>query len=116
MKKTDGRKRRPERQTRSTYERAFRAATGKPLLELATISGRAQLDIMRETLRRNRIEAMDDTIVWLATELAGGYDDARGSSRSSPARATRTSCALRVQRSRSPASTSTVASQGSSRP
>ena len=35
------------------YRRAFPAATGRPLDRLAVVSGRTELDIMRETLRLN---------------------------------------------------------------
>ena len=40
---------------RALYERAFPAATGKPLTTLASISGRTELDIMAESLRLNDI-------------------------------------------------------------
>jgi phosphoglycolate phosphatase len=59
------------------YERAFSAATGHPLHHLAQISGRTELDIMRETVRINGIEPTDDAITTLAAALAQGYEDAR---------------------------------------
>jgi phosphoglycolate phosphatase len=62
---------------RAIYERAFPAATGKPLAELASISGRTELDIMAETLRINGIEPTGDAIATLASALTQGYEKAR---------------------------------------
>lgn len=59
------------------YQRAFPAATGGPLVELARVSGRTELDIMRETLRINGIEPTDEAGGKLAAALVHGYDDAR---------------------------------------
>jgi phosphoglycolate phosphatase len=59
------------------YQRAFIAATGRPLDQLARISGRTELDIMHETLRIHGVEATDDAISTLAAALARGYEDAR---------------------------------------
>lgn len=59
------------------YKRAFPAATGRPLNTLAQISGRTELDIMRETLRANGIEPTDESVTKLATALINGYEDAR---------------------------------------
>jgi phosphoglycolate phosphatase-like HAD superfamily hydrolase len=59
------------------YQRAFPAATGEPLTELATISGRTELDIMRETLRINGIEPTNEAVNELASALIQGYEDAR---------------------------------------
>jgi phosphoglycolate phosphatase len=59
------------------YQRAFPAATGRPLDKLAQISGRTELDIMRETLRVNGIEPTDESIATLATALVRGYENAR---------------------------------------
>lgn len=60
------------------YQRAFFAATDRQLDELAQISGRTELDIMRETLRINGIEPTDNAINTLARALTQGYEDARG--------------------------------------
>jgi len=59
------------------YQRAFPAATGKPLVELAKVSGRTELDIMRETLRINGVEPTDEAVDRLAAALIQGYEDAR---------------------------------------
>lgn len=59
------------------YQRAFPAATGQPLTELAKVSGRTELDIMRETLRINGIDPSDEAVNQLATALIQGYEDAR---------------------------------------
>jgi beta-phosphoglucomutase-like phosphatase (HAD superfamily) len=59
------------------YKRAFPAATGQPLTKLAQISGRTELDIMRETLHINGIEPTDESVGKLANALITGYDDAR---------------------------------------
>ncbi|MGH3438568.1 MAG: HAD family hydrolase [Sciscionella sp.] len=62
---------------RAMYQRAFLAATGKPLRELAAVAGRTELDIMRETLRSNGVEATADAVDRLAEELVAAYEDAR---------------------------------------
>ncbi|MGH3925866.1 MAG: haloacid dehalogenase, partial [Pseudonocardiaceae bacterium] len=54
---------------RAIYERAFLAATGRPLTNLATIAGRTELDIMRETLRLNGIEPTDVAVRALVDAL-----------------------------------------------
>jgi phosphoglycolate phosphatase-like HAD superfamily hydrolase len=59
------------------YKRAFPAATGRPLDMLAQVSGRTELDIMRETLRVNGIEPTNETIAKLVTALISGYENAR---------------------------------------
>jgi phosphoglycolate phosphatase len=59
------------------YQRAFPAATGQPLAELANVSGRTELDIMRETLRINEVEPTDEAVERLAAALVQGYEDAR---------------------------------------
>ena len=59
------------------YQRAFPAATGRELTELAKVSGRTELDIMRETLRINGVEPTDEAVRRLATTLVQGYEDAR---------------------------------------
>jgi phosphoglycolate phosphatase len=62
---------------RAIYDRAFLAATGRPLDQLATISGRTELDIMRESLRLNGLQPTDETVNRLAAALIEGYEDAR---------------------------------------
>lgn len=62
---------------RAIYDRAFPAATGRPLAKLADISGRTELDIMRESLRINGLEPTDDLVDRLAAALIQGYEDAR---------------------------------------
>jgi hypothetical protein len=57
---------------RAIYFRAFPAATGKPLAELASVSGRTELDIMTETLRINGIEPTDGLVTKLADCLGSG--------------------------------------------
>ncbi|HET9254243.1 MAG TPA: haloacid dehalogenase-like hydrolase [Pseudonocardiaceae bacterium] len=59
------------------YQRAFPAATGRPLGKLAQISGRTELGIMRETLRVNGIEPTGESVTKLATALIDGYERAR---------------------------------------
>ena len=59
------------------YKRAFPAATGRPLDTLAQVSGRTELDIMRETLRINGIEPTGESTAKLATALISGYENAR---------------------------------------
>ena len=54
---------------RAIYDRAFPAATGKPLTELASVSGRTELDIMAETLRINGIEPTNGMVAKLADAL-----------------------------------------------
>ncbi|GAB2790765.1 haloacid dehalogenase-like hydrolase [Amycolatopsis magusensis] len=62
---------------RAIYDRAFPAATGRPLAKLASISGRTELDIMRESLRVNGIEPTEAMVNRLAAALTEGYEDAR---------------------------------------
>jgi len=59
------------------YRRAFPAATGRPLEELAKVSGRTELDIMRETLRINAVEPTEKVVSMLAAALIRGYAEAR---------------------------------------
>jgi phosphoglycolate phosphatase-like HAD superfamily hydrolase len=67
---------------RAIYDRSFPAATGKPLAELASVSGRTELDIMAETLRINGIQPTDGMVTKLADALIQGYEDAREELRS----------------------------------
>ncbi|SFW74724.1 HAD family hydrolase [Amycolatopsis australiensis] len=62
---------------RAIYDRAFPAATGRPLVKLAQISGRTELDIMAESLRVNGLEPTDEAVKKLADALVKGYEDAR---------------------------------------
>jgi phosphoglycolate phosphatase len=62
---------------RAIYDRAFPAATGRPLAKLAQIAGRTELDIMSESLRVNGIEPTDEAVSGLAAALIQGYKDAR---------------------------------------
>lgn len=59
------------------YQRAFPVATGRALVELAKVSGRTELDIMRETLRINDVDPTDEAVDALAEALIQGYEDAR---------------------------------------
>lgn len=62
---------------RAIYDRAFPAAAGRPLAELAHISGRTELDIMAESLRINGVEPTDEMVRRLADALVQGYEQAR---------------------------------------
>lgn len=55
------------------YQRAFKTATGKDMHQLATVSGRTELDIIAETLRINGLEPTDEAIAGLANALIDGY-------------------------------------------
>jgi phosphoglycolate phosphatase len=59
------------------YQRAFKAATGKDIEQLANVSGRTELDIVAETLRVNRLEPTDAAIAGVADALTDGYEAAR---------------------------------------
>jgi len=59
------------------YKRAFPIATGRPLEKLAKISGRTELDIMRETLRINGVEPTSEAVGELGAALIHGYENAR---------------------------------------
>ena len=61
----------------AVYQRAFRAATGTTLRELAQVAGRTELDIMTETLRINGIEPTGQAVARLGRELIAGYEAAR---------------------------------------
>ena len=60
------------------YQRAFEMATGRQLEQLATVSGRTEVDIMAETLRINGIEPADDAVILLQRALIQCYEDAKG--------------------------------------
>lgn len=59
------------------FKRAFQEATGGPLVQRADISGRTELDIMRESLAVNGLEPTEERVKRLADALVRGYDDAR---------------------------------------
>jgi phosphoglycolate phosphatase len=59
------------------YQRAFKAATGKDMAQLADVSGRTELDIMAETLHINGIEPAADAIATLANALIESYEAAK---------------------------------------
>jgi phosphoglycolate phosphatase len=63
---------------RLIYQRAFKAAFGKELKQLAKVSGRTELDIMAETLRINGLEPTDEAIAELGRALIDGYEASRG--------------------------------------
>lgn len=62
---------------RAIYDRAFLAATGRPLTNLASISGRTELEIMAESLRINETEPTEQAVARLANALVQGYEDGR---------------------------------------
>ncbi|TCO54360.1 HAD family hydrolase [Actinocrispum wychmicini] len=62
---------------REMYERVFPAVTGTSFRKLATVSGRTELDIIRETLDLHGLEPTDATIRQLASALVAGYAAAR---------------------------------------
>lgn len=62
---------------RKVYERAFLAVTGKPLTNVAAISGRTELDIMSDSVRLNGIEPSKEIVSRLADALVLGYEEAR---------------------------------------
>ncbi|CAM3994169.1 HAD hydrolase-like protein [Kibdelosporangium persicum] len=62
---------------REMYERVFPAVTGVPFHKLAAVSGRTELDIIRETLDLHGVEPTAEAIRKLADALAAGYDAAR---------------------------------------
>lgn len=62
---------------RAIYDRAFPAATGKPLAELAQISGRTEPEIMAESLRINGVAPTDDMVRRLVDALVQGHEQAR---------------------------------------
>jgi hypothetical protein len=57
--------------------RGGRVATGQPLAKLATIAGRTELDIMRDSPRVNGLDPTDELVDKLAVALTHGYEDAR---------------------------------------
>lgn len=62
---------------RAIYERAFLSATGRPLEQLANISGRTELDITSESLRINGITPTPEAIAAMTAALVQGYEDGR---------------------------------------
>lgn len=61
----------------AVYQRAFHAATGTAMRELAKVAGRTELDIMTDTLKINGIEPTGQAIARLGHELIAGYRAAR---------------------------------------
>lgn len=59
------------------YKQAFPIATGRPLEKLAQISGRTELNIIRQTLRINGVKPTDESVSKLVTALIEGYEIAR---------------------------------------
>ncbi|MGZ3142516.1 HAD hydrolase-like protein [Lentzea chajnantorensis] len=62
---------------REMYERAFPAAFGRPLQQLADVSGRTELDIITETLKLHGIEPDEDAVRQLADALVHSYEVGR---------------------------------------
>ncbi|MGH3888367.1 MAG: HAD family hydrolase [Pseudonocardiaceae bacterium] len=62
---------------RAIYERAFLAATGKPLRQLAEVAGRTELVIMHDTLQLHDVEPTEQMMRRLATALVQGHENAR---------------------------------------
>ncbi|MGH3775883.1 MAG: HAD family hydrolase [Pseudonocardiaceae bacterium] len=62
---------------RAIYERAFPAATGKPLRQLAEVAGRTELVIMHDTLQLHDVEPSEQMMRRLAAALVQGYEEAR---------------------------------------
>ncbi len=67
---------------RAIFERAFLAATGIPFQERTAVSGRTDLDIMRESLQLNGVEPTDEAVCRLSRALVDGYEQARADLRS----------------------------------
>lgn len=59
------------------FKRAFQEATGRPLINRADISGRTELDIVRESLAVNDIEPTREHISHVTDALVRGYDASR---------------------------------------
>ncbi|MDQ3989536.1 MAG: haloacid dehalogenase-like hydrolase [Actinomycetota bacterium] len=62
---------------RAIFERAFLTATGTPLRERTTFTGRTDLDIMRESLQLNDVEPTTEAVRRLSRALIDGYEKAR---------------------------------------
>ncbi len=62
---------------RAIFERAFLAATGIPFPERTAVSGRTDLNIMRESLQLNGVEPTDEAVCRLSRALVDGYEQAR---------------------------------------
>ncbi|WP_237774014.1 HAD family hydrolase [Actinosynnema sp. ALI-1.44] len=63
---------------REMYERVFPVVTGVSFRELAAVSGRTELDILRETLELHGIAPTNPAVGELAAALVQGYEAARG--------------------------------------
>jgi phosphoglycolate phosphatase-like HAD superfamily hydrolase len=55
------------------YAAAFEKVTGKPLAELASVAGRTEPVIFRDTLALNDVDDRDGMYAWFADEQAAGY-------------------------------------------
>jgi phosphoglycolate phosphatase len=62
---------------REMYERVFPAVAGVPFRKLAAVSGRTELDIIRETLDLHGVVPTTEAVRKLANALAEGYAAAR---------------------------------------
>ncbi|MGH3839495.1 MAG: HAD family hydrolase [Pseudonocardiaceae bacterium] len=62
---------------RAIYERAFPAATGKPLRQLAEVAGRTELVIMHDTLQLHDVEPSEQMMRHLAAALVQSHEEAR---------------------------------------
>lgn len=60
---------------RLVYDRAFAAAVGRPMGEMATTPGRTDLDIMAETLTLNGIEPTEDLLTELTAAVIAAFHD-----------------------------------------
>jgi phosphoglycolate phosphatase len=59
------------------YQRAFKAAFGRQLEQLAAVAGRTELDIMADTLAIHGMDATDEAIAALSSALIQEYEAAR---------------------------------------
>nr|WP_042186689.1 HAD hydrolase-like protein [Kibdelosporangium sp. MJ126-NF4]CEL17456.1 Haloacid dehalogenase-like hydrolase [Kibdelosporangium sp. MJ126-NF4]CTQ91317.1 Haloacid dehalogenase-like hydrolase [Kibdelosporangium sp. MJ126-NF4] len=62
---------------REMYERIFPVVIGVPFRKLAAVSGRTELDIIRETLELHGIDPTGEAVSRLAASLVKGYEAAR---------------------------------------
>lgn len=61
----------------AVYQRAFLAATGKPMRVAPRFAGRTELATMRETLIRNEVAPTDAAVSELTDQLVEGFEQAR---------------------------------------
>ncbi len=62
---------------RAIYERVFPAVTGKPLRQLAEVTGRTELIIMHDTLQFHDVDPSEQMMRRLTAALIQGHEDAR---------------------------------------